>query len=506
MRTIAHPLFWALLALLGCTDERASSADPGSTHATDVEGVATPETGSDASPGDAPEPPPPAACGFRRAEDTDPDPKVVSVELEVAAAMWDAGTGQPIHGMAYNGTVPGPLIEANVGDTVRVRVRNRLAEETTIHWHGMRVPNAMDGTPPHTPTIPAGGEFTYEFAARDPGTYWYHPHVHTAEQVERGLQAPLWVRAANEPPVDCEMPLVLDDVLLAADGTIAPTPDGAQDSRLGNHLLANGVVMESRSVSPGAPVVLRLVNAANSRYFDLELSQGPFRVLGSEGGFVAPYDVDHLVLGPGERYVVGFVPTGAPGDTVVLRTRPFPLDAPGSMGGAPDPLGDTEIRALATFTLTGEPQAHVLPAFPVEPVPDWSPDPEPRHTWIVDARMSMAGGTHEMSFTLDGESWPDVPLVTLPKGEIVTLGVRNTGTMMQMHHPFHLHGERFVLVAVNGVPVERRMWKDTFDLPPDAELVFMGEMSNPGTWMLHCHILEHAEGGMMAHYRIGPER
>jgi FtsP/CotA-like multicopper oxidase with cupredoxin domain len=124
---------------------------------------------------------------------------------------------------AYNGQVPGPTLRIKLGETLRVRFTNQLPQETTIHWHGVRLPNAMDGVPYITQTpVQPGETFVYEFTPKDAGTFWFHPHVRASEQVERGLYGVLIVEDAKPPPYTQDLVWVLDDWLLDASGQIAP--------------------------------------------------------------------------------------------------------------------------------------------------------------------------------------------------------------------------------------------------------------------------------------------
>src|SRR5213596_583648 len=170
------------------------------------------------------------------------DVRTVTVELDARELEWEFARGQAIRGFAYNGQVPGPLIEANVGDTIEVRLTNSLPQATTIHWHGIRVPAEMDGTEAVQPPVEPGETFEYQFVVPDAGTFWYHSHVNETEQLERGLYGALIVRGAREPAVDRERVLHLDDLKLGPDGDVAPfgDPHELHEGREGDVLLING--------------------------------------------------------------------------------------------------------------------------------------------------------------------------------------------------------------------------------------------------------------------------
>ena len=179
---------------------------------------------------------------------------------------------------AYNGKVPGPEIRARQGDRLRVDVTNGLAEETTVHWHGLRVPVSMDGVPHLTqkPIKADGGTFSYEFDVPDAGTYWYHPHQRSFEQVGRGLYGALIVEEREPSRVDRDVTWVLDDWRLERDAQIAADfgnrRDASHNGRVGNTVTINGRILETFNVRRGERIRLRLINAANARIFALKFA------------------------------------------------------------------------------------------------------------------------------------------------------------------------------------------------------------------------------------------
>src|SRR4051812_25084870 len=184
---------------------------------------------------------------------------------------------------AYNGQVPGPTFRIRLGETLRVRFTNRLPQETTVHWHGVRLPNAMDGVP-HVTQAPVqpGETFTYEFTPKDAGTFWFHPHVRASEQVERGLYGVLAVEDATPPPYSRELVWVLDDWLLK-DGAIYPEfnarHDLAMDGRWGNAITINGRSDTVVKVQPGERLRIRMLNSANGRVFTPDFGDLDARII-----------------------------------------------------------------------------------------------------------------------------------------------------------------------------------------------------------------------------------
>ena len=230
---------------------------------------------------------------------------------------------------AYNGKVPGPEIRVRQGDRVRIEVDNGLAEETTVHWHGLRVPHAMDGVPHLTQTpIAAGGSYTYEFDMPDAGTYWYHPHQRSFEQVGRGLYGPLIIEERNPVKVDRDVTWVLDDWRLERNaqisGDFGNRHDAAHNGRVGNTVTINGRVPEAFDVRRGERIRLRLINAANARIFALRFSGHEPWIIALNGQPVTPHKASDgtVVLGPAMRADLIIDMTGVPGKRYTI-TDPF---------------------------------------------------------------------------------------------------------------------------------------------------------------------------------------
>ena len=208
----------------------------------------------------------------------------------------------------YDGTLPGPEIRARRGERLWISVENALDEETTVHWHGVRVPNAMDGVPHLTQAPIAPGEtFTYEFDAVDAGTFWYHPHQRSFEQVGRGLHGPLIVEEADPVRVDRDLTWVLSDWRLTKTAAMRDDfgnrHDMMHNGRVGNTVTINGRVPDSFPVRKGERIRLRLVNAANARIFGLDFGRHEPAVIALDGQPIEPHAPDGglVVLGPAMR-------------------------------------------------------------------------------------------------------------------------------------------------------------------------------------------------------------
>jgi len=231
------------------------------------------------------------------------------------------GPYAPTDVWAYNASVPGPELRFRQGQHIRIAVENRLQEETTVHWHGVRVPNPMDGVPYLTQKPIAPGEtFLYEFNLPDAGTFWYHPHQRSFEQVGRGLYGPLIVEEPALIQVDRDVVWVLDDWRLLRDSQIRDDfgnyMDMSHDGRIGDTVTINGRVPEAFPVRAGERLRLRLINAANARIFGLQFEGHEPKVIALDGQPVEPHTPENgwIVLGPAQRADLAIDMIGAPSE------------------------------------------------------------------------------------------------------------------------------------------------------------------------------------------------
>jgi FtsP/CotA-like multicopper oxidase with cupredoxin domain len=422
--------------------------------------------------------------------------------------------GVVVDTLAYGDTVPGPVIRATAGDQVRVVVDNRLETETSVHWHGLALRNDMDGVPGMTQDpIGAGGRFTYEFTAPDPGTYFYHPH--SGVQLDRGLHGALVVDDPAEPGgYDHEWIVVLDDwvdgtgrspdqvleQLLAAEGSSGMDhgdmggmdhgsmgmDGGMQSALLGGagdvdhpyHLL-NGRTPEdpvTLSARPGQRVRVRVVNAGSDTAYRIALGGHRMTVTHSDGFPVRPVDADALLVGMGERFDVlvtvgdGAFPLVASAEgkqghaLAVVRTGSATV--PGATARPPE----LDRLVLTGTDLTGADAAR-LPS---------------RSTDRVH-RVALAGSMAPYRWTINGETFPDADPLSVTEGERVRLRFENHSMMF---HPMHVHGHTFGLTRGGAR-------KDTVIVRPMRALEVDLDADNPGQWATHCHNIYHAEAGMM---------
>jgi len=420
----------------------------------------------------------------------------------------------------FDGAVPGPELRLPQGVPARIAVENRLSQSTTVHWHGVRVPNAMDGVPDLTQKPIAPGEtFIYEFTPPDAGTFWYHPHQRSFEQIVRGLAGALIVEEPAPPLVDRDVTWVLQDWRLLNDGTISGDfgnrMDMAMSGRIGNTVTINGAIPDAFPVRAGERIRLRLINAASARIFALEFSGHTPTIIALDGQPVAPHAPEdgRVVLGPAMRADLVLDLIGQPGqrypiiDTFYRRLeyrltdlvyaaeplREHPLDAPIRL--EPNPLREPDIGAAIRHEIAFEGGMMGM-------MGDGN---------MMRGMMGMMGGGNMMRgmmgdshhvWSINGVSAQGhmmTPLLTLDRGKSYILALSNDTAW---HHPMHLHGHSFRVMSRNGNPTRHREWRDTVLLAPRerAEIAFVAD--NPGDWMLHCHILDHQEGGMMGVIRV----
>jgi FtsP/CotA-like multicopper oxidase with cupredoxin domain len=432
------------------------------------------------------------------AHDRNPDPKIVEIDLTARIADVELATGKTVRAWTYDGGIPGPLIRAHVGDRVIVHFTNDLPQPTTIHWHGVRVPIEMDGVPDVSqPEVKHGGTFTYDFVVRDAGLYWYHPHVMSAAQVGFGLYGGLLVDdPADGVGVADQLTLVLSDIGFDRHGELDSPDTGGQAGmvfgREGAYVLANGRILPTLRARSGAPQRWRIVNAAKSRFFLLDLEGQNFFVIGSDGGLQErPETTDSLLITPGERVDVIVTPTGLRGGTLTLQAALY------NRG-----YGSVEYRIPAdvlTIAFSDEPPLpkQQMPALHRDIV---APSLAGATRGDVVLTLPPAGPDGKSEFQVNGVPfWKATPFLA-KVGETQIWTVKNE---TKWAHPMHLHGFFFLPLDEQLQPIRPMAWKDTLDVPIEGTIRFVVVFDErPGMWMFHCHILDHADGGLMGHVHL----
>lgn len=456
--------------------------------------------------------------------------------------------GRSFAAYAFNGQVPGPLIRVPKDAVITVRFHNRIDLPSSVHWHGLRLDNRFDGVPDLTQAqVEPGGDFTYQVRFPDAGIYWYHPHVREDIEQGMGLFGNMLVDASEAgyyAPVNREQTLMLNDLLINAD-TLIPygkeAPDFALMGRVGNVLLVNGEPDWTLRAKRGEVVRFYLTNVSSSRTWNLSFGGAAIKVVATDQSrFEREETVRSVIIAPAERYVVD-VRFNRPGsypllnaiqainhfagefeaqvDTVGTITVGSAVAAPNyarefavlrhnapvirdidrfrdQFARAPDLSLTLTVRTntlpLATVQFMNVDTAYYAPIEWVDGMPDmnWLSTSK-QVTWILRDQA-----TAKENMDID---W------RVRQGSVVKLRIFNDPKSFHpMQHPIHLHGQRMLVVARDGVATGNLAWKDTALIPVGSTVDLLIDASNPGAWMLHCHIAEHLGSGMMAVMRVDP--
>ena len=483
--------------------------------------------------------------------------------------------GQVVKMLGYNGSVPGPFIKVKQGSEITINFTNSTDVETTLHSHGVRVDNEFDGIPGITQDpIPVGGSFTYRLKFPDAGMYWYHPHIREDYAQELGLYGNFLVEP-NDPnywsPVNREIPLVLDDILIE-NGKIAPFAENDAShtlmGRFGNTMLINGETSTSLAASPGEVVRFFITNTANTRTFKFSIPGTQMKLIGSDGGtYETETLVDSVTISPSERATVDVLFANA-GTYPLQHATPqkkYPLGTITVSGDSVSPSYAAQFRTVQVHQSVQSEMDIFRPL--LAKVADKSlsigidmgmmnmMQDTGRHMMLNGllgsealARMgNPAAGGHGQHMMPDGSmmsnnmmmgsgdpieweddmgpmnvssnkesvQWKFVDEATgrenmdinwkFKVGDKIKIRITNDANSMHpMQHPIHLHGQRFLVVSTNGVPNDNLVWKDTALVQTGDTVEILVDMTNPGEWMLHCHIAEHLEDGMMLPFTVIP--
>lgn len=410
--------------------------------------------------------------------------------------------GAPTEFWAYNGSLPGPLIAVDEGDSVEILFENGLPQATTVHWHGLPVPPEQDGNP-HDPVAP-GGKRLYRFTlpVGSAGTYWYHPHPHgtTPEQVYRGLAGAFIVRAKADPLKEIpERLLVISDLKLGADGRIAPNDaNDEMNGREGQFALVNAQRQPVLPFDRGGRERWRIWNASSARYLRLVLPGTGLTLVGTDGGLLERpvKGLAELLLAPAQRAEL-IVDAGANKGRVELVAAPYNR---GKMGMVP------EEKALSLLTVDfGRVEGAALKPLPAKlgRIAELG-RPAAKKRVVFSEEMSMAGGKHEMKFLVNGKQF-DMKRIDLVS-KINQVELWEIVNESDMDHPFHIHGTQFQVIEreLSGklAPEPYRAWRDTVNLRSGETVRIKLVQHFKGIRMFHCHILEHEGAGMMAQLKV----
>ena len=448
----------------------------------------------------------------------------------------------------FNGQYPGPLIRVKQSATITVRYTNKLDMPSSVHWHGVRLANRYDGAVGVTQAaVPPGGTFIYKVHFPDAGVYWYHPHVREDIEQAMGLFGNMLVDSPDPDyysPVNSEEVLMLDDLLIDDHG-LFPFGEDAADfaimGRFGNVFLVNGEPNYHLTVHMGDVVRFFVTDVSSSRMYNLNIGGATLKLVGADlGNFEREMMVPSVMIAPAQRYIVEarFDSAG----TFALTNRVQGLNNfLGAFGPEVDTLGTITVSPQRSTRDYGKQFATLRENAKVEadieryrPYFDRAPDKQLLLTVNIQglpvpltAFMSVDTMYYPPAEWVDG--MPDMNWVstskevhwiirdeatgkenmdihwTFQQGDVVKIRVTNDPRSMHpMSHPIHFHGQRFLVIARNGIPQTNLVWKDTVVIPVGTYADILLEASNPGTWMAHCHIAEHLESGMHMTFTVTP--
>ena len=452
--------------------------------------------------------------------------------------------------LAYNGSIPGPILRVPQGAEVTLNFKNETSIETMLHSHGLRLNNASDGTHLVQEAIPPGAEFTYSLSFPDAGMYWYHPHVREDLAQDLGLYGNYLVTPKEDgywSVVHKEIPLFVDDILIENDEIV---PHGAKQAthalmgRYGNTFLVHGETDYRLEVQPEEIVRFFLTNAANTRPFRIAFSNGAkMKLVGSDASaYERETWQDSVTIGPSERAVIE-VMFPKNGTSLMQNTTPESTTTIGTIVASGDAISPSYKDSFETLR---EHASVINEINRIRPFFDKPIDKSLRLSVTMDAQMSdmMQNGSHSMGHgsmmhggmmmggSADGIEWEDtssmmnaasdtsmvewqmIDTVTGKRnmdiddwkfivGDLVKIRIENdTNSMHPMQHPIHFHGQRFIVLSRNEITEANMVWKDTVLIPRGETVEILLEATNPGTWMAHCHISEHLEANMALPFTV----
>ncbi|KKQ43443.1 MAG: hypothetical protein US60_C0002G0051 [Microgenomates group bacterium GW2011_GWC1_37_8] len=455
--------------------------------------------------------------------------------------------GQEVKMLAYNGSIPGPLIKVSQGAEITLKFTNNTDVDSTIHSHGVRVENRFDGVPDVTQDpVKPGESFTYKLKFPDAGVFWYHPHIREDYAQELGLYGNFLV-TPNTPDywaeVDREETLFLDDILIE-NGQIAKfdksTVDHTLMGRFGNTMLINGDNNYKLPIKQGERVRFYVTNAANTRTFNFAIPNTRMKLVGSDNGKYEREEwIDSVTIGPSERQIVE-IWFDQDGEYKIVNQTPEKTYTLGTIAVAQNPV-------TVSYLMVPRINQDVIDALaPLRPLFTKAPDKDIKLTlqmgsssaqgnnsmgghmlgngqMMQNTQMTMGDvkkiewendmGIMNAQSTKDTLKWKILDQATnkenmdinwqFKKGDMVKIKVFNDDKSMHpMQHPIHIHGQRFLVLLTNGVRNNNLVWKDTTLIQTGDTVELLVQMDNPGDWVIHCHIPEHMEAGMMSEFKV----
>jgi suppressor of ftsI len=470
--------------------------------------------------------------------------EVFNLEAEAVTKDID-GTNQNM--LAYNGSIPGPSIKVRQGSNISVKFTNKLSQDTAVHFHGVRTDNAFDGVVGVTQkAVKTGQSYTYKLSFPDPGTYWYHPHLREDATQPLGLYGSIIV-APKQPnywsPVNKEVPLMIGDILMDKGKVAAFSQKQANYTlmgRFGNTMLVNGSTTYNIFAKAGEVDRLYFTNVASVRPLNITIPGARLKLVGGDNGkYEHETYVDSVTLGPSERAVVDVL-YQKPGTYRVLNQTPdkrYELATVTVSGDQPKTSYATQFNMLktnsdtiasidpfrASFTKPVDRSLKLSVSMASKSMNGMNMSSSDMSSMNKPA-MNMPVGTDKIEWE---DSMPAMNKASTPKtltwqlidqatglkneqvnwqfkrGQPVKIKIYNDpNSAHPMQHPIHIHGQRFLVTSVNGDVSTNLAWKDTVQINKGDTVELLIDMSNPGNWIIHCHIPEHMESGMLLKYSV----
>lgn len=436
--------------------------------------------------------------------------------------------GKEVKMYAYNEQIPGVALRVNQGSTVEITFKNEIDQPTTIHWHGLRHDVKFDGVPGISQKEVLPGEiFKYEVYFPDEGIYWYHPHVREDIQQDLGLAGNMLVKPESNyaSPVDREELIILDDIKMNSKGVV---PFGKEHvnhaimGRYGNVMLTNGQEKYDLEVVAGDVVRFYVTNVANARPFNFKIEGAKMKLIGGDlGRFEQEEFIDSIIVAPAERYILEVYFENA-GEYVVLNDEDVNQRVLGSIKA----IDAQKLASFANeFNTLNQNQKMIAEVNKYEQFfnkeADYTLELDfEMHGMKMDMMRMAMGESHEeiewdddmgmmnTQSTSETVRWiirdektgleNDKLTLQAKVGDVKKIKFKNLDDSMHpMQHPMHLHGQRFLVLSINGKEIENKAWKDTVLVPIGQEAEILVDITNPGEWVMHCHIAEHMHSGMM---------
>jgi len=445
-----------------------------------------------------------------------------------------------IHKYGYNKQIPGPIFKVKQGSSVTINFENNIDMPTTVHWHGLRHDIRFDGVPDisQEPVQP-GESFEYKLSFPDPGMFWYHPHVREDVQQDLGLYGMILVEPTDPNywnKVNNKEILVLDDLLLQNKQIVPYGKENANFAlmgRFGNTILINGHTRYNLQVKKGEVIRFYIANVANVRPFNLTISNAKIKLVASDiGKYETEAYVDHVLISPGERYVIEvlFENTGEYAFQHITPKKTYQLGIiqVNKESATPDYASafnqlkenqeiktdidnyrqyfDKPIDYSINLTLKLSPKMQEMMKKNMMDMPEhkqaieWE-DPMP----MMNAKSTTENVKWILRDEVTGKENMDIKY-KVKVGDVKKIRLINDpNSAHPMQHPIHLHGQRFLVLSIDGIPNENLAWKETVLVPAGSIVDVLVDFTNPGEWVMHCHISEHMEAGMITSFVVETE-